>query len=239
MKVQKTVSDKLFKANRENGALSNGPKTLIGKSWSRRNALKHGILAKSLVSKDEEERAAFNSFLERLQQDQQPRNFLELMVVEELATSHVRRARPLKLEQRLYRKSSPATQIFLKAVGANSDLLGVADGELPEDCRGWDCQEVSITGKKGPVDATKFSSDRQQHFTVQARCASPMDIAQRYQSATRRDFYRASNQLLSMRKQRDQEGGVVQKTKYQTNPLSLLFSKNAGAGPRSLVALPT
>jgi hypothetical protein len=204
MKVKKTVTEKVIKANRENGALSDGPKTLTGKSWSRRNALKHGILAKTLIFKDEEERAAFKRFLECLQQDQQPRDFLELMVLDELATSHIRRARALKLEQRLYRKSSPAAQIFLKAVGANADLLGVADDEVPEDCTGWDCQEVSITGKKGkkgPDDCSRYSGDREEQFTVQARFASPMDIAQRYQSATRRDFYRALNQLLAMKKQ--------------------------------------
>jgi hypothetical protein len=205
MKVKKTVSDKVINANHENGALSGGPKTLTGKSWSRRNALKHGILAKSLLFKDDEEKAAFRSFLVRLQNDQKPRDLLELMVLEELATSHVRRARALKLEQRLYRKSSPATQIFLKAVGANSGLLGVEDDQIPEDCTGWDCREVSFAGKKGrkgPEDVGRYSGDREEQFTVKARFASPMDIAQRYQSATRRDFYRALSQLLAMRKQR-------------------------------------
>jgi len=160
MKVKKTVSDKVINANHENGALSGGPKTLTGKSWSRRNALKHGILAKSLLFKDDEEKAAFRSFLVRLQNDQKPRDLLELMVLEELATSHVRRARALKLEQRLYRKSSPATQIFLKAVGANSGLLGVEDDQIPEDCTGWDCREVSFAGKKGRK-ALKMSADIQ------------------------------------------------------------------------------
>ncbi len=41
MKVKRTVTDKVIKANRENGTLSNGPNTLAGNWRSHRNALKH------------------------------------------------------------------------------------------------------------------------------------------------------------------------------------------------------
>jgi hypothetical protein len=36
-------------ANRLNAQLSTGPRTEKGKTWSRRNALKHGILASALL----------------------------------------------------------------------------------------------------------------------------------------------------------------------------------------------
>jgi hypothetical protein len=37
------ISERKLKANRENAQKSTGPKTLRGKSFSRRNALKHGL----------------------------------------------------------------------------------------------------------------------------------------------------------------------------------------------------
>ena len=46
------VSQKKLDANRKNARLSTGPKTKEGKRHSRRNALKHGILANKLLIKD-------------------------------------------------------------------------------------------------------------------------------------------------------------------------------------------
>jgi hypothetical protein len=43
------VSEARLHANRENGKGSTGPKTARGKAYSRRNALKHGLLAKSVL----------------------------------------------------------------------------------------------------------------------------------------------------------------------------------------------
>ena len=43
------VSERKLQANRENAKKSTGPKTVRGKAYSRRNALKHGLLATSLL----------------------------------------------------------------------------------------------------------------------------------------------------------------------------------------------
>lgn len=46
-------------ANCRNAQLSTGPKTARGKPWSRRNAVKHGLLASTLlITKEEEEEGA-------------------------------------------------------------------------------------------------------------------------------------------------------------------------------------
>jgi hypothetical protein len=44
-----SVSEARLHANRENAKRSTGPKTARGKAYSRRNALKHGLLAKSVM----------------------------------------------------------------------------------------------------------------------------------------------------------------------------------------------
>ena len=43
------VSEARLHANRENAKRSTGPKTARGKAYSRRNALTHGLLAKSVL----------------------------------------------------------------------------------------------------------------------------------------------------------------------------------------------
>jgi hypothetical protein len=141
MKIRKSVSDKVIKANGSNAKLSPGPTSEHGKKWSRRGALKNGILAKVVLFKDEEEEAEFRTFLEQLQRDQKPRDMLELMQLEDLATSRVRLARALRLEQRLYRKRNMAADVLQKAIGANLHVLGVDDTEVPES-DGWDLSSL-------------------------------------------------------------------------------------------------
>ena len=44
-----TISERKLKTNRENSKKSTGPKTLRGKAYSRRNALKHGLFARQFM----------------------------------------------------------------------------------------------------------------------------------------------------------------------------------------------
>src|SRR6266566_3894034 len=44
-----TISEHKLKANRENSKKSTGPRTLRGKAYSRRNALKHGLFAREFM----------------------------------------------------------------------------------------------------------------------------------------------------------------------------------------------
>jgi hypothetical protein len=46
----KPISEARLRANQNNSKKSTGPKTAQGKAWSRRNALKHGILSKPILS---------------------------------------------------------------------------------------------------------------------------------------------------------------------------------------------
>jgi hypothetical protein len=78
------VSAKKLESNRRNAQLSTGPKTDRGKAYSRRNPLKHGVLAsKLLVLKGlgAEDSAAFEELLEILCEDLAPVGAFEEMLV--------------------------------------------------------------------------------------------------------------------------------------------------------------
>jgi len=47
--LKPTISEARLRANRENAKKSTGPKTSRGKAYSRRNALKHGLLIKRIL----------------------------------------------------------------------------------------------------------------------------------------------------------------------------------------------
>jgi hypothetical protein len=53
MKVKKTVTPLKLQANQENAKQSTGPKTPKGKSYVRRNAMKHGLTARRLMFGDD------------------------------------------------------------------------------------------------------------------------------------------------------------------------------------------
>jgi len=48
LQVKRPISERKLQANRANATRSTGPKTAAGKASSRRNALKHGILSRSI-----------------------------------------------------------------------------------------------------------------------------------------------------------------------------------------------
>jgi len=73
-------------ANRINAQRSSGPKTELGKSRSKMNALKHGFSAKKVVIGDEDPRE-FDALRAMLECDFQPETALERELVDQLAGS--------------------------------------------------------------------------------------------------------------------------------------------------------
>jgi len=97
------TSAKKAEANRRNAAKSTGPKTARGKSYSRLNALKHGILASQAVLsaiEGRENRAAFAQTIDGLAADFAPVGTFEQMLVEKIATCFWRFRRLLRFENR-------------------------------------------------------------------------------------------------------------------------------------------
>lgn len=89
------VSIKQLEANSQNAKLG-GVKTDEGKAVSKFNALKHGILQKSLT---DYEKDLYPSILEDLIKELSPASFLESMLVERIAMGYLRLFRVAKVEK--------------------------------------------------------------------------------------------------------------------------------------------
>lgn len=86
-------------AARRNGAKSQGPRTEQGKERSRRNAVKHGLVARTLlIALATEDREAFESVLDGLRESYQPSSYEERQLVELAAAEWWRLAQAARLE---------------------------------------------------------------------------------------------------------------------------------------------
>ncbi len=97
------TSAKKAESNRRNACKSTGPKTTRGKSWSRLNALKHGILASQAVvatTEGREGRVAFEQLVDGLARDFAPVGTFEQVLVEQIAACFWRQRRLLMFENR-------------------------------------------------------------------------------------------------------------------------------------------
>ena len=97
------TSERKAASNRRNARLSTGPKTPRGKSNSRLNALKHGILASQAVLATIEgraERNAFEQLVDGLGHDFQPVGTFEQVLVQQIAACFWRQRRLLMFENR-------------------------------------------------------------------------------------------------------------------------------------------
>jgi len=103
--------------------------------------------------------------------------------------------------------------------GRNLGLLG---GEFLIDSNGAPLQErrqagIPIAQRTPQVGDSRFGREfdlqfagpsqvagagKEQNFQLRAKFASPLETALRYQRATGKDFYKALNKFLSMRRQR-------------------------------------
>jgi hypothetical protein len=97
------TSARKAESNRRNARKSTGPKTARGKSCSRLNALKHGILASQAViaaTEGHEERKAFEQLVDGLGADFAPVGTFEQMLVQQIAACFWRQRRLLRFENR-------------------------------------------------------------------------------------------------------------------------------------------
>ena len=104
-KTMSKTSEKQIKANRKN-ALLGGVKTKEGKSVSRYNATRHGILREAVTEYEEVEyEEIFNDIAAYFK----PRNFIEEMLVERIAVAYVKMVRLSKAEAEAVRTALDPT----------------------------------------------------------------------------------------------------------------------------------
>ena len=88
-------------ASRKNGARSRGPKTAEGKQISSRNAIRHGLLSKNVVLKNESE-TVFTALLGQHLAKLAPSDGVEHCAVEEMVASAWRLRRLWAIEKQLF-----------------------------------------------------------------------------------------------------------------------------------------
>jgi hypothetical protein len=94
---QLIVSEARSKRSRVNGARSHGPITEQGKQISSRNAAKHGLYSKNILSVNENEQE-FIDLRQTLAGSLHPQNEAEEILISRLATAHWRLNRFLNME---------------------------------------------------------------------------------------------------------------------------------------------
>jgi hypothetical protein len=204
VKIHKTVSEAVIKANRENGRKGHGPKTREGKDKMSGNATTHAILARKFRFTSNREKAAYKRLLARVLRSIDPEDALQRVVAEELVMADIRRARALRFEQKVCEQRNPATELALKTMNDSkllNDDIGVIDLNPT-----WDCQELNIHAKesrddisrKGPISS---GNGKGKELQIHAKFQDPTDRAFRYDRVTSRDLYRAVEVLSRLREQ--------------------------------------
>lgn len=105
--MEANKSQKKTLSNRNNALKSTGPKTAEGKEMVKRNALKHGLLAKEVVlsaGEGAENPEEFSALVSDLKAELIPVGTLEEMLVEKAASCYWRLRRGLRFEAGLIRK---------------------------------------------------------------------------------------------------------------------------------------
>jgi hypothetical protein len=127
------VSARKIAANRQNAQKSTGPKTLMGKTFSRRNAIKHGLFTRQAMDfmAHSEDAREYGELLNGLWDQYQPIGRAEELEVERIAICWWR----LK---RAWRYENVANRVALRNFGSR-EL-----GEQAEYCKTLDEQEKAV-----------------------------------------------------------------------------------------------
>jgi len=120
------ASEKQNSANRRNAAKSTGPITANGKLQSRRNALRHGLTAATVVPamEDAEE---FEQFESAIEADYQPASTVEQELVARLTSLLWRLRRSALIETNLFQLQAQLAkeQKFMRAPGSDNAAPGM------------------------------------------------------------------------------------------------------------------
>ena len=211
MKIKKNVSDKTVAANRENAKKSTGPKTESAKSNLKYHAVKHGLLTKALLLRNQKEEEEFQELADKLESYFKPRNVVEEMLVEDIAVSWWK----LKTVQDLLIKDLRARQKTSEAVldtfNNASSGVGIPLSSSSRELRmaanfGLECRELvlKVEGKqldeKGEKETFNAHPAKTGGITMEARLGTSSETLLRYERACKADLYRAIATLKNLQR---------------------------------------
>lgn len=213
MKIKKTVSEKVIRANRANAQKSPGPEDCTN---VKHNAMKHGFRAKQLFFENAEEEERYNALLEELAEYNQPEGPIEWMLVEEITTRWwlLQALNGWKVREIADRRK--AAKAILRIVAENHDedrlplFTKAGDSESAVQL-GWDCRDLIVrTGSKTfeqeqerkEFTASVDKTEKGGHVQIEAKLNMSLDTILRYEAALKRDLYRALQTLREIQQQR-------------------------------------
>jgi hypothetical protein len=222
VKHTKNVTDAVRAANRHNAQSSTGPRSGHGKSHSSRNALRHGIFAKSVALETHEKRVEFRKLFKHNENYYRPEGPLEEFLVADivLLSWKLGISEGLVMRELSLRQDVPNQ---LDSIFHGELNLPIDESDLPLD-RGWDCERLvvrAVAGKdvssssasRGPAvlqnqvmkdfqNSGDHSTQELGHLEVEAVLGNALEKMTRYQSALRRDLYRAVEMLRTVQADR-------------------------------------
>jgi hypothetical protein len=209
MKIKKNVTDKVIAANQSNSRKSRGPGNFDA---VRDNARKHGVLAKHLKFQNAAEEAEFEKLLRDITEEYGPSGTTERALVEEQAVCWWRLGVFDAWAMKELDNRRSAARAIVRAVAENYDdeqlpLFTQDNGSRSAAQLGWDCQELTI--RSGSSNSEEADSDglsdpksKRGHVLIEAKLNSSIDTVLRYQTALKRDFYRAIATLRDLQRER-------------------------------------
>jgi hypothetical protein len=125
------ISKRKREANRRNASWSTGPRTAAGKRWSRWNAVKHGLTAKTALLPGLESGKEFRRLVRGYIKAFEPKGTVEKSLVQQLAACDQQVQRGFRVERNEFKKAAAAARKSF--LGNHGGLLG--DDELAEQAK--------------------------------------------------------------------------------------------------------
>lgn len=214
------ATDAKTRANRGNAKKSTGPRSEHGKAQVRQNALKHGLLAKQAFFRDDETRAEFDTILAEVSACWPPRDFMEQVLVENLALDLWKEQLANKWEiSELQDRQDPngAQSIIATLLRRSAEVLETGQPRSAYTDSGmvgkfiWDCDDVFMrlnsarSKDKKEEEGDEISADGDRSvLQVESHLRDRLEKLVRYARAIRRDRDRRMTQLQKLKQEREQ-----------------------------------
>ena len=206
---------KQTRANRSNAKKSTGPSSSKGKSRSSRNAVKHGLTARSHI--DQEERDEFKLLLLGLTEEYDPQTPTEQLLIERVASLAIRLTRFRKVEDSLFEYARDRALDFGEVLDSFRlereeaiEVMAIVSGEPKapnkptktqfSDLRKKDLSEEGLKAFGRDERIQNVVSRYSQRSKLLVETAMPdlteLDKINRYQTSLDRQFSRALGELI-------------------------------------------
>ena len=207
------ATDKQLTANRRNAQKSTGPKTPGGKAVSSKNAIRHGLLARDVILKDEDPQA-FEAMQTALVEELSPLGEIERQLVDRIVSALWRLRRLGRVEADIFEFES-LTCAYKEALAALKDL---EDEHRTSIFDGLDASTAETDVPKAHKAAVKrcqtaknalshVSANLGAAFISDATSSDALSKLSRYETGIERSLYLALRELERLQAYRSANEG--------------------------------